>query len=190
MRESFAGLKLALLVVLGCWANMASVSVCAEESARSEYEVKAGIIYNVAKFVSWPQLTQPEAALHQEPQPSVNFCILGDDPFGSLMDALGERRLKGRNINIKRLPDLPEKIACDVLYISGSEESRLKFILQKLGNNPVLSISDIHGFAKKGGGIELMQSGKRVQFNINNSAVKSAGLRMSAKLLELAKIVY
>lgn len=169
---------------------MASVSVCAEESARSEYEVKAGIIYNVAKFVSWPVEGQPDTDPNLPPQSPVNFCILGDDPFGGLWDALGERRLKGRNINIQRLPNLTEQIGCDVLYISGSEETRLKFILQQLSSRPVLSISDIHGFAKKGGGVELLQTGKRVQFNINNSAVKSAGLRISAKLLELAKIVY
>ncbi len=49
----------------------------------TEYQVKAAYLYNFGRFVSWP------ARGGAWPGPSFTLCVLGQDPFGPVLDAVG-----------------------------------------------------------------------------------------------------
>ncbi len=66
-----------LLIAL---AAFAPVAARAAQPAASEYELKAAFLYNFAKFVDWP----PEAL--ESSVSAVRVCVLGDDPFGAVLD--------------------------------------------------------------------------------------------------------
>jgi hypothetical protein len=53
----------------------------------------------------------------------------------------------------------------------------------------VLTVSDERGFAQQGVGINFYTEEDKVRFEINQDAVNRSGLRISSKLLSLAKIV-
>ena len=78
---------------------------------------------------------------------------------------------------------------CHILYVSQSEKTRQQPILSALHNKPILTVSDIVGFSQKGGMITLINVDQQIQFEINPDAITRAGLEISSKLIELAKVV-
>lgn len=172
-------LKLALL----CWlfpAGAASAGL-AERHGAEEYAIKAAFVFNFAKFVEWPSLTETGA--------SMTLCVLGADPFGATLDALQGKTVQGRPLAIKRLRTLKAEEGCHMLFIARSEQENLGHLLAALRDQPVLTIADMAGFAKAGGIINLVMVEDKVRFEINQGAAQRAGLRISSKLLSLGKIV-
>ena len=78
---------------------------------------------------------------------------------------------------------------CHVAYIAESEDRRLPQLLRAMRKLPVLTVSDIDGFAEAGGMLALVQNDDRLQFEVNRDAATLAGLRLSSQLLKLARTV-
>ncbi len=149
----------------------------------AEYQIKAAMIYNFAKFVEWPA-----DALAPAPAP-LTLCVLGRDPFGGALAAIEGRSAQGRELRVRRGLAADEFRGCHLLFIADSEERRLPALLRTLANQPVLAVSDIEGFAEAGGTIALIESDGRLQFEINLGAAQRANLKISSQLLRLAKLV-
>ena len=66
---------ISLLWFLGCL--LFSQLLYADDSS-VEYKIKAGYLYNFTKFITW-------SADNAE---TFNLCILGDDPFGELINPI------------------------------------------------------------------------------------------------------
>ncbi|MBI5213182.1 MAG: YfiR family protein [Nitrospirae bacterium] len=158
--------------------------VRAEEPAYyAEYQIKTAFLYNFLKFVEWPS-----DAYHKDTS-SLSVCVLGEDPFGSALDAMKENAVQGKMITIKRTNNLRNIKECNVIFISGSEKKNLGDILLFLKDSAILTISDIEGFAEAGGIIELVREDGKVRFKININAARQSQLKVSSKLLKLAHIV-
>jgi hypothetical protein len=150
----------------------------------SEYEVKAALLYNFAKFVEWPSTALPEASSTME------LCILGEDPFGTILDqTLQGKIVNGRTLLINRYRELKGLDSCQILFISVSERQRLPQILATLNHLSVLTVSEMERFAQSGGMINFTVAENKVQFEINVGAAERAGLKISSKVLKLARIV-
>lgn len=144
----------------------------------SEYAVKAALIYNLAKFVTWPQTALPA------PGEPLAVCVLGSDPFGSALDeTLKDRQVGGRPLAVRRVAE-PDP-ACHVLFVSSSEHKRLGVILEKVRKASVLTVSDTEGFNRAGGIIELVMEADAVHFHLNAAAAEQAHLQISARLRTL-----
>lgn len=156
----------------------------ASQSAEApEYQVKAVFLFNFAQFVDWPRAASPDSA------PLV-IGILGNDPFGRVLDATvrGEH-LGGRPFAVRRFARVEDIGACDILFISQSVGSQVEAILADLGNRAILTVSDISGFASRGGMIHFVTDRNRIRLKINVDAAREARLTISSKLLRLAEIV-
>jgi hypothetical protein len=150
----------------------------------SEYRVKAAFVYNFAKFVEWP----PEAFAY-DTAPLV-IGIVGEDPFGNAIDQLTSgKTINGRSLTIRRLKRGQDLKACHILFISSSERNRLPEILLSLKGASVLTIADMDHFSQRGGMIGFLTEDDKVRFEINAQAANWARLRISSKLLTLAKNV-
>lgn len=159
-------------------------ALCAQKSKPQEYEVKATYLYNFARFVGWPSSS---AAAKSD---SFAICVLGQDPFGPALDAIvaGES-IDGKAVLAKRLSKPQDAVSCRVLYISSSEDSRLKEVLAALDKSGVLTVSDIPQFSRRGGMIQLVLDGNNVRFEVNLTAAENAGLTLSSELLKVAVTV-
>ena len=83
-----------------------------------------------------------------------------------------------------------EKIPpCHILYVCSSEEQQLPRVLSQVGNAGVLTVSDIPHFAERGGMIGFVPDQGRVRIEINAPQAFHAGLKISSKLLEIARII-
>jgi YfiR/HmsC-like len=170
--------KRAFLVVMALLAGTPWIN---GESAQ-EYVVKAAFLYNLAKFVEWPD-TQAKAPLY--------FGILGQDPFGDTLDrTVNNKLIGGRPVMIKRSAELAGLADCQVVFVSSSETKRLKQILKTLEGRPVLTVGDTEGFVQSGGETALVLEQNRVVLEVNTDQTAKAGLRISSRALEVARIVH
>jgi hypothetical protein len=154
-----------------------------EAAGFREYVIKAAFLYNFAKFTTWPR-----AAL-SDPGAPLNVCVLGEDPFGLALESIEGKMVKERKLLTRHLAGAKGVDRCHLLFISASETERLDWILKSLNHAPVLTISDMPGFAQAGGVIGLKTIEDKIRFEINMAAAERAGLRLSSKLLSLAEIV-
>ena len=159
-----------------------SAIVYAQPAGLPEYQVKAAFLYNFAKFIDWP------AAAFAGPDDPLTIGILGRDPFGSALELLRDETAKGRPLRIRHLDNLEDLAPCHVLFICASEKKRLAATLRRLEGTDVLTVGDTDGYAAAGVMINLMKEGKRVQFTVNVAAVGRSSLKLSSKLLRLARI--
>jgi hypothetical protein len=173
------------VLALAVWLT-ASGTVSAAQDSRTpdEYQVKAAILFNFAKFVEWPDAAFPDSAA------PILIGVLGEDPFGSALDAAKNRTVNGRKIQIKRFTTVQEVTACHILFISSSEKGRLAPLLRDLRDFPMLLVGDMEKFAQRGGMINLILQNDTIDFEINVDAVKRAGLKINSRLLNMARIVH
>ncbi|HQV22165.1 MAG TPA: YfiR family protein, partial [Agitococcus sp.] len=85
-------------------------------------------------------------------------------------------------------PDNIQDFNCHILFIGDSEQKRQQQWLVKVQNQAVLTISDNVAFIKQGGMISLYTEANRVQFMINQSVTQGTGLKISARMLQLARV--
>lgn len=157
----------------------------AQDSAPAEYQIKAAFLYNFAKFVDWP------AGAFPNPQAPFAICILGTDPFGSAIDSLLRGKTVGEHpVVIQRSREPSEVRHCQIVFVSASEKRRLPEIIASLQKANVLIVGDTDHFADSGGTIQLILEEDHVRFAVNVDAADGAGLKISSKLLALARIVH
>ena len=151
------------------------------QAAVSEDKVKAAFILNFVKFVTWPD------------QPNNNHILIGyfgDEPaLSGDLKLLNGREAQGSQLHVLRCPKDAEASVCRVLFIPGNEAGRVPGILREVVGLPILTISDAPGFIHQGGMIGLLLDNKRIRFEVNLAAVLKAGLKMSSKILGLAREV-
>ena len=156
----------------------------ADPPAVKEYVVKAASLYHFIEFVDWPQTAFPE------PGGAITIGVLGDDPFGAVLDqAVKDESVKGRKVVVRRFRDVGDVASCHVLFVSKSEKERFPLILKRLDEVPVLTVSEMDGFADGGGVVNFYIEKNKVRFEINQESANRKGLKISSKLLCLGRVV-
>lgn len=167
-------LRLIVAIILG----LSPLSVHAQSGAVSEYGLKAVLFFKLSQFVYWPQGDRPAAA--------PVLCVQGSNPFGNTLQQLVNSTGIPADI---RLVDGAGSAVCNVLFISRSEAGQMDSVIQRIVVRNILTVSDIPGFARAGGMVELVLDGDRVGINLNRKAALRQGLDFNAQLLRLAQKV-
>jgi hypothetical protein len=92
-----------------------------------------------------------------------------------------------RKVAAQRIKRAPPPKSCQVLFAGGSEKDLSK-ILPGLGPG-VLSVGEGETFLRDGGMIAFVVENRRVRFEINRTAADNAGIKLSSRLLSVAKSV-
>ncbi len=154
--------------------------VASAQGPATESQVKAAYLYNFGKFVTWPAV--------RANSDSFGICVLGKNPFGNVLEStVAGESMGGKKIAVKKISNVQEAAAsCSVLFISSSEERRLDAILAAAQHMNLLTVSDIHDFADRGGVIGLVSEGDRIRFEVNLNAAGRCHLTLSSELLKVA----
>jgi len=156
----------------------------ASAPSMEEYQVKAGFVSSFANFVEWPP-----SSFHAPDDP-LTICVLGADPFGTSLDALTEGKVgAGRSLVVRRISDSRRVGGCHLLFVSASEHLRLRAILASLVGQSIFSIGDTSDFIAEGGLVNLQVDNGKVRIEINADAARDRRLRVSSRLLQLARSV-
>jgi len=156
----------------------------AARAQKKEYQVKAAFLLNFAQFVEWP-----EAAFAGGDAP---LCIgvLGEDPFGPALDeAVDGESIRNHKLTVRRARRIEDLTNCQLVFVSPSENKRVPEILAKIDARPVVTVSELAGFAKQGGTINFYHENNKVRFEINPASALQSGLKINSQLLRLGKIV-
>ena len=143
-------------------------------------QVKAAFVLKIIDFVEWPDKENTTFVV----------SVLGDEELFESFKSLGVNKAKGKKLVLKRYNvNEKDKEKCDVFFISKLNGQNLPDILAQLENTSVLLIGDDPSFAQMGGMVSLVESKGKLGMEINLAQVKKARLKISSRLLRLAKIV-
>lgn len=150
-----------------------------------EYQLKAVLLYNLTQFVEWPL-----SAFGSPGAPFV-VCILGADPFGSVLDeAVRTERSNNRPIVIRRISRIEDAHDAQVVYFSPGRRRDVSEALEQIRGRPVLAVGDFDGFLRAGGTVRMAATpDRKIKLRVNLESARANGLTMSAKLLRVCTIV-
>ncbi len=179
-RSGSVGAALVMLTLV----LLASVPIGAQEDL-TEYQVKAAFIYNFTKFVEWPGEAFGSAGA------PLRVCVLGDNLIGQeLMRTVNGKKVNGHDLIVSSFSEPSLAKGCQVLFIGSAERARLAQVLQNLRGATVLTVGETGEFIRGGGIIRLLMEEGKVRFEVNLAASERARLKISAKLLSLARNVW
>ncbi len=146
----------------------------------SEAAVKATFLPKFARYVDWPAGARPG------PGQSYRLCIIGQDPFGQLIDRAAAREIvNGRPVTVHRVTTTRFTQGCHLALVSGTAAQSTSEILAALRNRPVLTVTDAREGPQRGM-IHFTIADGRVRFYIDEAAAARHGLSISSRLLALA----
>lgn len=143
-------------------------------------------IANLIKFgqtIRWPAGVPARGARFA-------ICILGLDTFGAAFDRAAEHQQFAGHLGVVRRVATPEQAAaCQVVFVSRSEEVRVASILEAVRGLPILMVSEIPGFLLIGGTIGFVVTDDHVRFDVSVAAADAAGLQVPGELVQAARTV-
>lgn len=171
--------SLAWLALAGALATTSLVH--AQETI--ETDVKAAYLFNFTKFIDWPTLPATN-----EP---FRLCVSGDDALRrSLEKTIAGESVNGRPIESLEPRTLNDARSCQLLFVAHADGATEARMLTAVRDLPVLTVSDTLNFARRGGGIEFVRENNRLRFDVNLQGAEQGGLKLSARLLRVARAVH
>lgn len=154
-------------------------------SAVPAFEVKAEFIERFTRFIDWP-----DSAFASASSPFV-VCVWGSGALATQLEqVVAHRRIKSRPVRVLHVASSDRLAPCQILYVAAVERDVLRGITAKTRGRSILSVGDQPGFAQEGLLINLVVDGDGfVRFEINRDVARASGLKISAKLMRLARLV-
>jgi len=173
-----------MAAAIALFALTSATSIASEQTPVRSDELKSVYIFNFIRFTDWPE-NSPDANAT-----GVRLNVLHDQRLHDILQAIAEKPA-ARQLGLTLLSC--KEITClrssSVLFIGEPDRGHFDQLLKLVEGSPVLTISDIPGFAEQGGMIEIKYHNEKLTFIVNLQAVKRAGLYISAQLLQLGEIV-
>lgn len=159
-------------------------SIAAQSTPANEYEVKAAFLFHFAQFVEWPEGT------FQNANSPLVYCTIGEDPFqGALEASFRGKAIGPHSLQVRHLKDSSEAQGCHVVFLGKVAKRLVPEELASLKGNPILTVGETQQFAQNSGMIGFCMEENKIRFDINLEAAERANLRVSSRLLTLAKTV-
>lgn len=183
LQPALVGWSLAFL----CLLLAGSASGFDGDSLRAQ-QVKAAFILNIARFVSWPAGTFPDA------DAPLLLCLYQGDPLDGAIHSIRGKPVSGHPLEIVEIDRYASADACQILLVPSDRLQMLAEDIAGESKPALLTISDLtlvlqpipdHHHPVM---VTLERVGTRIGIEINLDEVRSAGLRVSAELLKLARI--
>lgn len=171
-------------LIIGVVAAVVTAALpCLADAPTREYEVKAAFIFNFTQFIHWP-----DAAFASKDSPFV-VATLGDDPFdGALEHAMAGKSVEQHPISVQHFASVDGVGPCQLLFVPATQDSSMKPLLAKLDSQPVLIVGESDDFSSIGGELRFFVEDQKMRFEINPDPIEAAGIKISAKLMKLARI--
>ena len=170
---------------IACWLFLlACPKALSQKEEGAEYPVKLAFLYNFTKFIEWP----PDS--YRDSGAPLLICIVGHDPFSEILEReLRTRNVGGHPVELKTFKANDKLSVCQIVFVPATEKHQAD-IVRGLKGSSTLTVGETDGFAVLGGIINLTVEANTVHFEVNRLAAERAGLKISSRLLSIAKIVH
>jgi hypothetical protein len=185
-RVDWLRIRRATVFIIVCWLFSNSAPKALPPNVETvEYPVKLAFLYNFTKFVEWPSDS------FRNPDASLVICIVGNDPFNPSIEGELRRRTVGSHpIEVRTLRTSDILSVCHIVFVPVTAEDQATKVVRGLKGSSTLTVGETEGFALRGGIINFTTEGNKLHFEVNLLAAERAGLKISGKMLALAKIVH
>jgi hypothetical protein len=161
-----------------------SLPLPAQTPAVAEYRAKANYLANFPSFVEWPAEALPPG------NAPFLVCVFGEFSFGtSLAEITRGTTVRERRLEIRWVRKAQELAACQILFVSRSEQKRYTQALEAVRGKTVLTVGETPEFLEAGGILSFSGQQGTIQFDVNLAAASKAHLKISSRLLALARRV-
>ena len=181
------------LIGLRCLAHTMAVfilGVCLSFAAPTSAQtvevshVKAAYLFNFAKFVEWPK------GIFADPTAPVVICVVGDERTGEVLEqGVTGKKADGRPVKARRPRPDAELKSCHILFVAFSDKERIAATLNRLRGSSILTVGESNQFISLGGMINLSPHDATIELEIDPEASSAAGLKISSRLLVVARLI-
>ena len=149
----------------------------------NEYKVKAAFVLNFALLTEWP-----EQSFSSETAP-IKLCVLGDRALMQAFDSINGKNIGKRSLQVTTSPPHDASPSCHIIFIGKNVSTKIVLrTLTKVHKNPVLTIGEKDTFMALGGAIHFFMEKSRLRFGINTTVIEKQNLRLSSRLLKIARL--
>lgn len=142
----------------------------------NEAMVKALFIYNFSKYIEWPQ---------EKSSGSFIIGVAGDIDVFKEIEQIGKaKRVNDKPILVKKITEASEVSKCHIVFIS-EDHPLLKHSDDFARENGVLIVTE-NNSSKASYAINILLQKNKIRFEINETAARKAGLKISNELILLA----
>ncbi|HEX7249831.1 MAG TPA: YfiR family protein [Burkholderiales bacterium] len=155
------------------------------QASPGEVEIKAAFLYKFGSFIDWPPAAFPSPAAPFE------IGVVGADALAAELErVVSERTVQGRPVLVRRLGRGDSLAGLHALFVGRSEGGRLGEILEGAKGRPLLVVTDSpEGAPPPGSMINFVAENDRLRFDVALPAAEQSGLRISSRLLAVARKV-
>ena len=148
-----------------------------------EYQIKAAMIFNMMRFVDWPDTT---LSSNDE---TIDICFVNRGAMSSAIESLRGKQVKGKVVVVRQAGRSGGFSGCNVLLLSDTDRQSASAILDQTRSTPVMTVGDFRGFAAAGGIFGFIILEGKVRFEVNLTSAQRHRIRISSQLLKLAQTV-
>ncbi len=171
-------------LVLAAGVCLLPLRAAASDAVELEYKVKTGYLFNFANFIEWPP-----AALPEPNSPFIVGVLDGGEALPVLQSLLKGKSVNGHPVQVRAVS--ADRIGRDVhiLFVTRAAGKSPAEIQAALGGAATLLVGETERFAERGGMVGFVREEDNIRFQLNLERVAEAGLRASAKLASVARLV-
>ncbi|MBX7137867.1 MAG: YfiR family protein [Oligoflexia bacterium] len=178
-----------LALLLYCFPAPSSANPLPERKEIDDrpHRIKAAIVFNVMKFIRWPQESKNAG------QP-FNLCVVGTQDRVSryFAETFRGQTVRGRPISLIEISDGELENSkygpCQTIYISRHLPSELRQkVTQLLSQNMgILTICEVEAPGPSDCMLQIYESGNKAKLALDSSRINQMQLALSSELLSLA----
>ena len=174
------------MLALALTALLASALLSAVEPVvELEYKVKAGYLFNFARFVEWPGEAIPTAT-----SPIIIGVLAGNEVLPIIQQVLEGKTVNDHPLVVKSIKAARPDSGCHILFVSRTVSQSPSEVHEALGSSSAtLLVGETDNFAEKGGMIGFVREDETFRLRLNLEAATRAGLKVSAKMSSVAQVV-
>lgn len=153
-----------------------SLANAARAGEAQDLQLKAAVVYNFARFATWPVARFADAAA------PVVLCVNPADRLSAALQQLEGRPVGARTLHVRAMQTFGP--VCHLAFVPASDAGQVG----ALQRQRVLTVGEAPEFPKTGA-ICLVTVGRQIRFEINATAAREAGVALSSQLMRLAIVV-
>jgi hypothetical protein len=180
-------LKRQVCAILCGWALLVAPAhsfAASQDGAASEIVWKANFLAKSAAFIDWP-VDSPMRTAN-----TFRWCVYGTFTFGTtLVEKTRDLTIEGKRSEVKWIKKESELAGCQIIFVTRSEEKNYAKVLDAARTGRGLTVGETANFLDAGGMVALFTEGTAPAFEVNLEAVDAAKLKLSSRMLALARRV-
>lgn len=163
-------------LTLGFFSMLIISALVIAAKAPTDYKFHSIYVYNFTKYIEWPQ----NAGVFRISIFSTDISIV--DSFQKMAET---KQVSGDKIVVQQIKNISSLTDCDILFIPESESAIASKVIEKYMGKNTLVITERNGLIEDGSCINFVLVDNRLKFEINKSAIETAGLKVSSQLLQM-----